>query len=732
MMSRFPAFPRNRVTGMLLILAASCAGVTAAENAPRELTVKEIFDGELSTRAPGGFAWSPDGTRLALLGAPEPGRSARLQVLEMSTGRMSVVLPGNDETAAVGAYRWAPGSDAIVLTQKDDLFLVPIDGRGRPRKPRRLTRTPAAEKDPLFSPDGKRIGFLRDEDLFVIDLDSGRERRLTDSGSEERLNAHPDWVYEEEFDLRRAWWWSPDSSRIAYLQFDQAEVPRYPIVSWMPTHPTLRWQRYPKAGDVNAVVRLGVVPAGLQESPAPATRWMDLGRSPDVYIPRVAWAGVERLAVQRLDRRQRHLELLACRADTGCCARTLEENDPHWINIGDDWRFLTEGDHAGGIIWGSERDGFRHLYLYDQGGRLVRQLTRGDWMVTDLEAVDAAGGLVYFTATKDDPLQRQLYRVRLDGTGLRRLTRENGWHRTWVAPDGRRFVDSFSTMTRPPRITLRGSEGHELQILDDRLIGILAGYRLGPVEFVTVPAEDGASLPAVMIRPPDFDPGRKYPILVYVYGGPHVQNVRNGWGGQRGLWHQMMASRGYIVWTLDNRGAFGRGHAWETPIDRRMGRQELADQLAGIAYLKTLPFVDASRIGLWGWSYGGYMTLYSLLNAPGVHKAGVSVAPVTDWKDYDTIYTERYMGRPQENEKGYESSSPVHRAGDLAVPLLLVHGTSDDNVHMQNSIQMLNAFVAENKAVRFMAYPEKKHGIRGPRARVHLFEAITRFFEDNL
>jgi dipeptidyl-peptidase-4 len=315
---------------------------------------------------------------------------------------------------------------------------------------------------------------------------------------------------------------------------------------------------------------------------------------------------------------------------------------------------------------------------------------------------------------------------------MTRLTQQEGWHDVAVAPAGGAWVDTWSTINDPPVITVRRADGTTVTVLDAGTGAELGDYRRGRSEFLTVPAADGTALPAVITRPPDFDPARRYPVLIYVYGGPHAQNVRNGWGGTRGLWHQYMATQGYLVWTLDNRGAWGRGHAWETPIHRSMGKQELADQLSGVAWLKSQPWVDGARIGIWGWSYGGYMTLFALCNAPGKFKMGVSVAPVTDWKDYDTIYTERYMELPADNAEGYRVASPVNQAASLADPLLLVHGAADDNVHMQNSVHMLDALVKAKRPVEFMLYPRKNHGILGKDARTHLFEKITAFVKEHL
>ncbi len=715
--------------------SATAAAAAPAEDVRKELTVELVFGGTMEGTLPSTLTWSPGGTRVAFLkkdGTDGLGGTDRLYVHDLESAATIPLTPARGEGAKleetkleVASFSWSPKGDSILAQAGEDLYLLAVPAVA----PRRLTHGGSGSSDAKFSPDGSMIGFVRDHDLFVLDIASGVERPLTGGRLDGVLNGEVDWVYGEEFDLTTAWWWSEDSSRIAYMQFDERQVPVYPIVDWIPVHPKVESERYPKAGDPNPVVRVGVVSAiALGEDAGPTvTRWLDLGAENDVYIPRVAWTPGGRLAVQRLNRDQTRLELLVCDPGPGAPRVILEERDPHWINIASDWKFLKGGTPSGRFIWGSERDGYRHLFLYEEDGRLVRRLTGGAWMVTKLAAVDEGAGLVYFEATEKSVLERHLYRVGLDGSGFTRLTREEGWHLVDVADAGGGFVDTFSTAAVPPSVTLRRADGSPDRVLDEGLRAEVARYRTGRSEFRNVPADDGTRLQASITLPPDFNPARKYPVLVYVYGGPLAQVVKNGWWDTRALWHHLMAGKGYIIWSLDNRGSGNRGHAWETPIFRDMGRQELADQLAGVAYLKTLPYVDASRIGIWGWSYGGYMTLYCLLTAPDVFKAGVSVAPVTDWNDYDTIYTERYMDRPADNPEGYRESAPLQRAAKLKAALLLVHGSADDNVHLGNSVQILDAFVREGKPVEFMLYPRKNHGIRGKEARTHLFSKITDF-----
>ncbi|HET9481842.1 MAG TPA: S9 family peptidase, partial [Candidatus Polarisedimenticolia bacterium] len=713
--------------------AAGGAGVPSAqEEARRELTIESIHAGPLEGTPISGAAWAPDGRRLVWLKASTPGGKQLIHLFDGATSRISTLTTEAEGPAGldVASFAWAPLGDVLAVAAGGDLYLVAAGGVEQP--PRRLTRTEIEEKDPKVSPDGLRVGFVRDGDLYTIDLTSGAERRLTRGIAREVLNGAPDWVYEEEFGLASAWWWAPASTRVGDLQFDQREVPRYPLVDLLPVHPIVTWQHYPKAGDRNALVRAGVVPVEgpprSGEDSVPPTRWMNLGDDPDTYLPRAGWTPQGRLAVQRLDREQSRLELLSCDAATGECRRLLEETDPHWINIGDDLEFLSDGR----FIRGSERDGRRHLYLHGPQGDLERRLTGGSWDVRELARTDEKAGVVWYSSTEDGPNERHLYRVGLDGGQRTRLTRERGWHDTTVGAGGM-HLDQHSSVETPPGWVVRTADGRALATLEAGTAREVARYDLGRVEFVDVPAADGTPLPSRLIYPPGFDPARRYPVLIYVYGGPHAQVVRDRWDGANWLWHRMMAGLGYVVFSLDNRGMGARGHAWETPIDRRMCRQELADQLDGVAWLRRQGWVDGSRIGLWGWSYGGYMTLYALLKAPeGTFRMGVSVAPVTDWRNYDTIYTERYMDRPADNPDGYLESAPLHEAHRLGAPLLLVHGTADDNVHMQNSAQLLDALVTAGRPVEFMLYNGKGHAIAGRDARVHLFNRITRFIKENL
>jgi dipeptidyl-peptidase-4 len=446
-------------------------------------------------------------------------------------------------------------------------------------------------------------------------------------------------------------------------------------------------------------------------------------------IARVTWLpDSSAVAIMRLNRIQNNLDLMRADVSTGQADVLLHESDRFWINVVDEPYFLKNGK---GFLWESERGegGFRHFYFYGMDGKVKHQITKGNWVVERLMTVDEAGGRIFYMSNEGSPVESQLYEVDLNGKHETKLTSAAGVHGVSVSPQGAYFTDSWSNTTAPPSQTLRHGDGSELMVWMKPDTSIAEKYALSTPEIVEVPASNGDILYARMLKPVPFDPLKKYPVIVQVYGGPGVQTIRNQWSGLGQ--EQVFASAGYIVWSLDNHGSMGRGHAFESKIFRDMGRTELEDQKTGIAYLKKLSYVDGGRIGITGWSYGGYMTLYSLVNAPGLFKAGLSGAPVTDWRNYDSIYTERYMGLPQINADGYEHSSPKTHAGDLQAKLLILHNIEDDNVHFQNTMQMAEALEKSNKQFRMVVYPQKSHGVYGMYSK-SLSETMLDFFDQNL
>jgi dipeptidyl-peptidase-4 len=708
----------------------------------KQLTVERIYtQPSLSGRLTRGLAWTPDGKELGYFETKGSGKEAKTELWTMDAAKgerrllvaaekLEAILPADSSkpTQATGLgrrapaqFQWAPDGGAILFQGPTALAWLDL----KTQAARTLVSGKAAIADPKISPDGRYVSFIRDHNLWLVNLADGKERAVTQGGTEEVRKGELDWVYPEELEIKTAYWWSPDSSAIVYLEMDERKVSQYPLVDFASPSGEAEMERYPVAGGANPVIRVLVASVGNSEP-----RVMDIGEETDIYIPRVNWLpDSKHLAIQRLNRTQTTLDVLIADAGSGKTRVALSETDPYWINVSDDLYFLKDGKR---FLWSSERSGYRHLYLYDLDGKQLAQLTKGEWEVSSLDAVDESKGLVYFTAADKSPLERHVYRVALDGSGFTRLTKEPGTHAAVFAPNAAAFHDTYSTAAAPPRQELHRADGLRIAAINENQVAELADYHLSPVEFLTVKSRDGVQLNASIIKPPNFDTQKKYPVLVSTYGGPHAQVVRNLWGGATFLWHELMAQKGYIIFLLDNRGSAGRGHVFETALHFRLGAQELSDQRDGVQYLKSLAYVDGNRIGIWGWSYGGHMTLHAMFEGGDDFKAGFAGGPVTDWRYYDSIYTERYLGLPQKNEKGYRDSSPAKYAAQLKGKLLIAHGTGDDNVHFANTLTVINDLIEAGKYVEVLAFPGRGHGVSDPPARRVLMQRVTQFFLDNL
>lgn len=745
------------VFAVLALAGSRLLGTAAAQQrgGENQLTVERIYSPpSLSGRPLRDTMWSPDGKLLTYLddnaGQPEiwsvEAATGQKHVLMDARHLREVLLPPASRGQQTGLgrvapprYLWAPGGQALVFISAKELFWYDLKtGSARNLIGENTGKESSGEAaiidDAKLSPDGRWVSFLRDHDLWVVSADGGKPRQLTQGGSEDLRNGELDWVYPEELDLGSAYWWAPDSSKIALLRLDERPVQKYSLVDELPYEPTVTEERFPEAGSPNPVARVGVVDVAGGD-----IRWMATGGDSTVLLARVAWlADSRRVAIERLNRVQNHLDLLFADAGSGKCETVLTEQDKYWINLpgvgfgpaaNDDLHFFADGKR---FLWSSERSGFRHLYLYDLTGKQMAQLTRGDWQVDNVVKVDEQGEAVYFVSTQKSPIERQLYRVSLSGGEPVELTHEHGTHGVSMAPDGKHFLDTYSTAMTPPQQRLYNSDGSLVGTIEENRVTELESYHLQPEEFFTVPGADGTPLEAAMIKPAGFDASQRYPVIVYLYGGPHGQEVRDAWRGSTFLWNELMAQKGFVIFTVDNRGMAGRGHNFETPIYHHFGSVELADQLAGVKWLSRQPYVDSTRVGIWGWSFGGYMTCMAMLRGGEVFKAGFAGAPVTDWRRYDTIYTERYMGTPQENPEGYRDSSPVNFAAGLKGKLLIAHATGDDNVHFSNSLALEEKFVTAQKYAEFLVYADRGHGIGDSAARIHVFNRATQFFVENL
>ncbi len=575
-----------------------------------------------------------------------------------------------------------------------------------------------------LSPNGKMVGYVLDNNIYVQDLASGKIAQITNDGSETIINGQFDWVYEEEFGQSDGWRWSPDSKKIAFWRVDQSPEPTFSWCEFEGKYGKVRTIHYPKAGDPNALVKIGV--HHLQKG---VTVWMDIGKEKDIYIPRIAWLpDSRRLSIQRMNRLQNKLELLVANANNGIARVVLTEQDSCWIDVRNDLRFLKKSSE---FIWTSERDGFRHIYLYSTAGKMERQLTKGSFEVTSILGVDEKGRRIFFTANKGNVLENHIFSIKLNGRGLRQLDGEEGWHYASFAPNWKYFIDTFSSARQPVKQILKNAKGKILRTLIENSLDRFKEVQLAFPEFLTFTTEDGVTLNARIIKPVDFDPSKRYPVLIYGYGGPGSQLVRNSWGRSI-LWYTLLTQKGYIIFTVDNRGTGGRGKAFKNLAYGDIGKYALKDHIEAAKYLASLPYVDKDRIGIWGWSGGGYLTLMAMTKGSKYFKMGIAVAPVADFRLYDTIWTERYMGLPQNNAAGYDSTSVLSYVDQYRRGLLIVHGSSDDNVHMQNTMQVIKRFQQAGKQFELMIYPSLNHSLIGPNAHYHLYKMMTNFILRNL
>jgi dipeptidyl-peptidase-4 len=735
-----------------LIPLAAAQSAAPKSVAKKPLTIEAIFAaGGITGRPPETIQWTPDYSKFTFIQRDDSGEHGELLSVDATTGQKTLLVSETklatlapplakikDEREIeritryhVDPYHWAPDSKHLLFVPQGQLWFYSLDTGTAVQ----ISSSSDPSGDPKFSPDGNRLAYVRKHNLYVRPVSGETEKQLTRDKSENPLNGEVDWVYAEELGVRSNYFWSPDGKNIAFLHMDETRVPTYPITDWMPTHPTVDMEKYPKAGDPNPVVRLGVVSASGGD-----TKWISLTDDHDTYIPRFGWVSEGVLWAEVLNRAQDNLDLYFIDARSGRPRKVLTETTPDaWVNVNDDMTILKSGDR---FLWSSWRDGTTQLYLYSfdkanplaADAKLERQLTKGDFEMLGVNAVDEAASVVYFNCNKDDPRQRQLYAVKLDGSGFQKVSEEDGAHRPTFADDGKHYVDEFSDLMTPPRISTCSTSGDCKTVWHSRSVD---DYGLTEPAFLKFKAEDGTILYGELLLPPESASTGKIPLIVNIYGGPAAQTVTDSWiedwVGASGLFHQVLAQRGFAVFTLDNRGTPARDRKFMTTVRHQYGAIELKDQLTALDQLFTqYPQLDRSRVGIWGWSNGASMTLYAMTHSTAF-KAGAAVAPVTDWRNYDSIYTERNNGLPTDKTStSYVDMDLLKVADKLQGSLLLAHGTGDDNVHLQNSIQMVEALIKAGKQFRFMVYPTKTHSIRGSDDRDHLFHQIEDHFEREL
>jgi dipeptidyl-peptidase 4 len=756
---------RIQLTTTLLIALLAVAPIAARQQAtPAEsglLTLDTIFT--YSAGFPGEIQWQADGSGYFMLEPSAVKERLDLVRYDAATGARSILVsadklvpPGATSPLVIEQYDFSPDAASLLIftnservwrsNTRGDYGVIDLkSGRlhklGGDAKPSTLMFA-------KFSPDGHRVGYVRENNLYVESLADGRITRLTDDGTRRLVNGTFDWVYEEELFCRDGWRWSPDGKQIAYWQLDSQGVKEMTLINnTAALYPIITTFPYPKAGEMNSAARVGVVSAT-----GGATRWFDVPGDPrQHYLPRMEWAASsDEVIIQQLNRLQNTDVVMLGDARSGKVREIMTEKDDAWVDVawGEiDWdkHGLARGDVEwldGGkrFLWASERDGWRHIYSVSRDGKTVRSITPGSYDVIGVEQVDAASGWLYFTASPDNATQRYLFRTRLDGAGTaERLTPANepGSHHYIFSPRGDMAIHTYSTFTRVPAtdvIRLPQHAGVRSLVDNHELQDRLARLKPCPSEFFRVDIGEGVQLDGWMIKPPDFDARKRYPVLFFVYGEPWGQTVLDQWGGGNRMWHWMLAQQGYIVMSVDNRGTPApRSRAWRKAIYRKIGVLNSEDQANAVRAITKWLFVDPHRIGIWGWSGGGSSTLNAMFRYPDVYQVGMAVAPVADIRYYDTIYQERYCGLPQDHAEEYRQSSPISFAGQLKGQLLVAHGTGDDNVHYQGTEALINALIAAGKQFTIMPYPNRSHGIyEGPGTTRHLFGLLTRFLNEKL
>ena len=747
-------FSRRSLPVLAVLLVPAAGYAVFAQTAEDTLTVQRIADErDRIAGLPHDFAWSPDGRYLAYLrktsdlrrtSGRNPARRP-LQVLEISgtdttTGRKELLVSAADLSSAfpidrsrpaeesenddpakstrLRSFLWAPSGRALLLASGASLVWFDLDKHSA----RQLVQAKTELSHVTFSADGRAVSFVRDHSVWVVDVATAAVKPLTSPGSEDLREGEPDWPYAHELGLTTAYWWAPDSSSVAWLEADDRKVGKYSLRN---AHGEEQQIAYPTPGGTIPTVHLFVRTLSADQ-PHP----IDLGPDKGFYIPRVQWLpDGKQIAIERLSRDQKTLDLLLADAATGHTRTILTEKDVYWINLSDDLHFLQDSRR---FVWSSERSGHRHLYLYDITGRVVAPLTRGDWDVNSLREVNESEGLVYFTATEASPLELQLYSVKLDGTGQKRISHEKGTHDVMFSPSGSLFLDAWSNHATPPREELYRADGTMVQSIGDTSPEAVAQANLGSVEFLTIKTHMGIELNASMLKPPDFDPAKKYPVIVYVAGGPGEEAVREVWGGDVSLWFAMMAQKGYVVFAVNNRGSAGRGHYFEEPVHLRFAATEMADVRDAVFYLHSQPWVDKGRLGICGWGFGGFLALHGMLDRPLLFKAGFAGSPVSDWHLYDAVFTERYLEDPTHNQDGWLSSSPLENAKFLSGSLLLAQSTLDEKTHLENSLMLLDELLDNGKYADILMFTDRRDLFEDHATRLILFQKLTNFFVANL
>ena len=703
--------------------------------AQKDITLEGIWkDYEFNAQSVPGFNFLKDGKHYTRL------EDNKIQQYDLSTGELAATLldPASirDFSQHIDGYSFSEDEGKILVeTESEQIYRRSSRANYLVYDRQSGSMTPlypeGKQQYATFNPQADKVAFVHDNNLYYKDLATGKVVAITKDGEYNKIiYGATDWVYEEELSFARAFEWSPDGMRLGFYRFDESEVKEFTMTNYRDElYPEYETFKYPKVGEQNSKVDIYIFDLRVGKSLP-----VFLGQDKDIYIPRIKWtANSDKLCVLRMNRHQNHIELLLADPRSGETELLLEEKNKYYISeeVLDNLTFLKNGKQ---FIWTSEMDGWHHIYLYDMKGRKVEQITKGKWEVTAFYGVDEKAGRVYYQAAENSPMERQVYSIGLDGKDKQVLAGESGWNSAQFSQTYDYYVVTHSTANKPATYTVLDRKGRRLRVIEENL-GLkkkMQEYGVQPIEFFSFKTQEGVDLNGWMIKPRDFKETRQYPVFMFVYGGPGSQQVTDSWKGFNYWWFQMLAQQGYIVACVDNRGTGGRGEEFKKMTYQQLGYYETLDQIQAAKYLGSLKYTDPARIGIFGWSYGGYMSSLCILKGNDVFKAAIAVAPVTNWKWYDTIYTERYMRTYQENEKGYRENSPVYFAGRLKGAYLLVHGMSDDNVHFQHTAEMANALINANKQFETYFYPNRNHGIYGGNARLHLYTKMTAFLDANL
>lgn len=719
---------------MKLLFLPIALMVVLGVKAQEEITISSIYrENKFSEKSVHGLRSMNDGIHYTILE-----NSSQVVKYDYKNGEKQDVLfslsdnPIDGEARITGYALSSDESKILLTTSREYIYRHSYISAHYIYDIAKKTITPVFEKKQQLAkiaPVGEKVAFVVENNLYVKDITSNSVTQVTyDGKAGEIINGMADWVYEEEFALKSAFEWSPDGKRVAFIRFDESHVKEFQMAVYGELYPEWTRFKYPKAGEDNSVVSVHVfdIPTGKLAT-------MDIGEDTDIYIPRIKWTeSSDRMISIRMNRLQNKADVLVCDAVSGESTVLYSEGNEKFVSqISDD--FITFVNNGQNFIVQSEKSGNLHLHLYDKQGREVNAITQGDWEVDKLLGIDKKNKVVYYRSTEISPMERHVYRVAFNGKGKVKISEKEGMNDAVFSKSFDYYAMYNSSSDSPLEVTLYNKRGNSVRILEDNaaLREVVKEYGFISKEFFSFNGPGGEELLGYMIKPANFDANKKYPVLMYVYGGPDSQDVLNEWD-RRQPWFQMLAQKGYIVACVDNRGTDGRGEKFKKATYMQLGKLEVEDQVAGAEYLAALPYIDENRVGMFGWSYGGYMTLNCLMLGNHIFKVGISVAPVTNWRFYDTIYTERFMRKPQDNEDGYDDNSPLSHVEKLKGKLLLVHGSGDDNVHYQNSMMIAEELIQKDKQFEMMFYPNKNHGIYGGNTRYHLYTKMTNFLLENL